>query len=117
MKLYKEADNQWAARMHLEANLDIDIEVSVFPCNRSIVSVNIIRSDYPEGMVLCHGLNGIRVYMAENNVSLGSMTVKLAQAKTFVWGKPDVISLMPINKTIKLEYQDEQTPTKACTEV
>lgn len=54
--MFKEADGQWASRFNFRDNIDIDVTVTELS-DGFITSVNVIRAEYKDGLVMCNSLD------------------------------------------------------------
>ena len=108
MKLFAEGPGDWAARMHLDAIDDIDIEVQQYTCGKSIITVRIAFAECQEGIISSFDYDGTRVYVYdEHNTFMGSDRLDRGCAKIFGWsGKPAKVLLGDF-KQIPLEYEKQ----------
>ena len=101
--LFKEGDNDWAAKTWIDRLTDIDVEVFKHK-NGFKVWINI----YDRGVnILNHSYDGSKVHAMKDKACLASSHIEYAQSKMAVLYKPNALIIFAEIGTVKfnISYQ------------
>jgi hypothetical protein len=95
--MFKEDTDQWASRFNVIENVDIDVLVTKLAVGY-ITSINVIRAEYKDGMVMCNSLDNFDVSLHGKETGAAS-TIERNHLKLKTMDRPERMNVY------KFEYQ------------